>query len=219
MIEEILPDVARSEELFHDPDGAKLFPEEETVISRAVAKRRNEFTSARLCARKALTSLGYSPVPLVPGERGAPSWPDGVVGSMTHCAGYRAAALAKESDLSTIGIDAEPSAPLPDGVLEAIIRPEESDPLRRLGENQPDVHWDRLLFSAKESVYKAWFPLTKSWLGFEDASIEIAPTGTFSARFMVTPPEINGTKLYGFDGRWLQREDLVITAIGLSACR
>lgn len=217
MIEEILPGVVRAAELFHDPEGVALFPEEEAAISRAVAKRRNEFTSARWCAREALAALGYSPVPLVPGERGAPTWPDGVVGSMTHCAGYRAAALARDTEVVSIGIDAEPSAPLPDGVLDAVTREEETAPLHRLAEESPEVHWDRLLFSAKESVYKTWFPLTRRWLGFEDASITLDPSGTFRARLVVPGPEIAGSPVETFHGRWLTANGLLVTAITITA--
>lgn len=217
MIEEILPAATRSAELFQDPDEPiVLFPEEEEAVSRAVAKRRTEFSSARLCARRALAAMGHAPVPLVPGERGAPGWPAGIVGSMTHCAGYRAAVVANDTEITTIGVDAEPSDGLPDGVFDAIARPEEHDPVKRLIANAPDVHWDRLLFSAKESVYKAWFPLTRRWLGFEDASLELAEDGTFTARLLVDPPEVNGAPLTSFEGQWFSKNGLIVTAIALT---
>jgi 4'-phosphopantetheinyl transferase EntD len=82
-------------ESFVDPPEAVLFPEEEAVIARAVPKRRQEFTTARHCARTALATLGAPPAPILPGEMGAPTWPPGYVGTMTHCAGYRAAAIAR----------------------------------------------------------------------------------------------------------------------------
>jgi 4'-phosphopantetheinyl transferase EntD len=97
VIEGILPAVVVAEEAFVDPDGVALFPEEELVVAGAVVKRRTEFATARHCARAALSRLGVAPTPILPGERGAPQWPAGIVGSMTHCAGYRAAALAHRS--------------------------------------------------------------------------------------------------------------------------
>jgi enterobactin synthetase component D / holo-[acyl-carrier protein] synthase len=212
MIDEILPDKVRVAEAFQDRTDAMLFAEEEAVISRAVAKRRNEFTTVRHCAREALAALGYPPSPILPGERGAPGWPAEVVGSMTHCDGYRAAVVAHSTDLTTIGIDAEPNAALPEGVLDAIARPEELDHLRRLPST--GVHWDRLLFSAKESVYKAWFPVTRTWLDFEGASIDVHPeSGTFHARVLVDTPPTASRPLPEFHGRWLATDDLVITAI------
>jgi 4'-phosphopantetheinyl transferase EntD len=78
------------------------------------------------------------------------------------------------------------------------------------------VHWDRLIFSAKESVYKAWFPLTRRWLDFDEAAITLDPSsGTFSARLLVPPPFVGGRSLTGFDGRFLVQDGLVLTAIVL----
>ncbi|GAA0991660.1 4'-phosphopantetheinyl transferase superfamily protein [Acrocarpospora macrocephala] len=206
MIEKILPPWVESAEAFADPVEATLFPEEERYIAKAVDKRRREFTTARYCARQAMARLGIPPAPIVPGERGAPGWPPGVVGTMTHCDGYRAAALSVEA--VTIGIDAEPDAPLPEGVLDTIALPGER---QALGDLDGSVHWDRLLFSAKESVYKAWFPLARRWLGFEEAEITLHPAGTFAARLLVPGPR----GLTGFDGRWLRESGLVVTAITL----
>jgi len=101
-------------EVFGDPPAAPLFPEDERAVARAVGKRRREFATARFYARTALARLGLDPAPIVPGPRGEPGWPAGVVGSMTHCAGYRAAAVARAEDVLTIGVDAEPDEPLPE---------------------------------------------------------------------------------------------------------
>lgn len=158
-----------------------LYPEELEVVAAAVDKRRREFAAVRHCARGALTELGHPPVPLLPGERGAPRWPAGIVGSMTHCTGFAAAALARATDLASLGIDAEPHGVLPHGVLEAIGLPQEQALVRRLDQEQPAVRWDRLLFCAKEAVYKTWFPLTGQWLGFEEALIDLRPDDTAPA--------------------------------------
>lgn len=217
MIEAILPAGVVAADLFHDPPDAKLFPEEERVIEQAVEKRRKEFTTGRLCAREALGKLGLPPSPLLPGPRGEPQWPPGVVGSITHCAGYRGAALGRRGQVRGIGIDAEPNEPLADGVLEAVSLPEERAGLRALAASHPRVQWERMLFSAKESVYKSWFPLTGRWLGFEDAVITFDPDGgTFSARLLVTGPEVDGEMLNVFPGRWMVRRGLILTAVVIS---
>jgi 4'-phosphopantetheinyl transferase EntD len=71
-----------------------------------------------------------------------------------------------------------------------------------------------MLFCAKETVYKAWFPLTGRWLGFEEADITLDPAaGTFTARLLVPGPEIDGRELTAFGGRWLARRGLIVTAI------
>ena len=217
MSEEILlPAVAAVEE-FGDRADAVLFPEEEAVIGRAVEKRRREFTTGRACARAALARLGQPPVAILRGERGSPDWPAGIVGSITHCAGYRAAAVARATEVLAIGLDAEPDQPLPDGVLGAISLAAERASLRDLARSAPGPSWDRLLFCAKESVYKAWFPLTGRWLGFEQARITLDPAaGTFTARLLVPGPDVDGRELTAFDGRWLARGGLILTAISVA---
>jgi 4'-phosphopantetheinyl transferase EntD len=218
VIEELLPSCVAAVEARQDCANAQLFPEEQAQVARAVDKRRREFTTARMCARAALGELGLPAVSIPTGDRGEPLWPAGVVGSITHCDGYRACAVARSSQIASIGIDAEPNAALPDGLLGDIARPEELPALRRLGAELPDVHWDRMLFSAKESVYKAWFPLAKRWLGFEDAVLEIDPdAGTFEARLLVTGPSLAGRPLVGFSGRWRLDEGILATAIAMSA--
>lgn len=193
-----------------------LFPEEAAAVANAVDQRRREFATVRHCARTALGTLGVPPAPIVPGDKGAPRWPAGFVGSMTHCAGYRAAAVARDAAVVSIGIDAEPAAPISDpGVLPLISHESERTALAALGERHPHVPWDRLLFSAKESVYKTWFPLTGLWLGFEEARLDLAPDGTFTAELLVPGPTVAGERLGGFSGRWLIRDGIAVTAIVL----
>ena len=218
MISEILPAVVASAEAFDDPADAALFPAEEALIARAVQKRRREFATGRHCARAALGGLGIAPVPILPGQGGAPQWPPGIVGSITHCAGYRAAAVARAGEVVTIGLDAEPAQWLPAEVLGLVALPDERDRLLDLARAEPDSCWDRLLFSAKESVYKAWFPLARRWLGFADADITInAADGTFEARLLIPAPESSGVPVAGFSGRWLSRDGMILTAISVLA--
>ncbi|HVK24496.1 MAG TPA: 4'-phosphopantetheinyl transferase superfamily protein, partial [Actinokineospora sp.] len=217
MIERILPPAVTPAEAFTDPPEATLLPEEEPIIAKAVDKRRREFTTVRYCARQALAKLGIPPLPILPGEKGAPTWPDGIVGSMTHCKGYRAAVVAHAADVVTVGIDAEPHIQLPDGVLNATTCATERVHLAELAETHPDIHWDKLLFAAKESVYKAWFPLMRKWLGFEDARVTFDPAGTFEAELVVPGPVIAGEQIGGFSGRWLVDDGLAVTAITILA--
>jgi 4'-phosphopantetheinyl transferase EntD len=217
VIERILPPAAVVAESFTDPAGLTLFPEEEKLVANSVDRRRREFTTVRHCARQALAELGIAPVPIVSGERGAPVWPAEVVGSMTHCEGYRAAVLGRVSQFATLGVDAEPHAPLPEGVLDAIGLPAERDRIAALTAADPTTCWDRLLFSAKESVYKAWFPLTARWLDFEEADIVLDPAGTFVARLLVPGPVLGGEQVTAFHGRFLVERGLLATAISIPA--
>ena len=216
MLASLLPPVVVAvEALGDDPPGTgasgvpevAVFPGEEDLIAKAVPARRREFVTARRCAREALRQLGHRPAPIRSGPHREPIWPDGVLGSITHCAGYRAAAVARAAEVTALGIDAESHAALPDGVRELVTTDGEPDMLAELSRTHPDVHWDRLLFSAKESIYKAWFPAHRGWLGFEDATLTIDPaTHTFAARLRP------GGELRG---RFLTTPTLVLTAIAI----
>ncbi|WP_411084083.1 4'-phosphopantetheinyl transferase family protein [Streptomyces sp. cmx-18-6] len=198
-----------------DGDGTFLFPEEEALVATAVPGRRREFTTVRHCARTALAAFGFPPAPLIRGPRGAPRWPAGMVGSLTHCTGYRAAAVARTTTAASLGIDAEPAEPLRDeGVLNMVTLAPERTALRELAAHRPDIPWDRLLFSAKESVYKTWSPLTGRPLGFHEAHITLHPHGTFTATLLVPGTTRTGhPPLTGFEGRWRLHDGVLITAV------
>jgi 4'-phosphopantetheinyl transferase EntD len=217
VIEAILPAAAAVAEARDDEAEVALFPTEAAMMGRAVEKRRREFATGRDCAHRALAALGLEPVAIPGGERGEPLWPTGVVGAITHCRGYRGCAVARATEVAAVGIDAEPHAPLPAGLIGDVARPEETGPLAELARAEPGVHWDRLLFSAKESVYKAWYPLTGRWLGFEDAVLSFDPDQRrFHARLLVPGPVVAGAELTGFEGRWLVADGLVLTAVMVS---
>jgi 4'-phosphopantetheinyl transferase EntD len=237
-IAELLPGEAIAVETRAEVLAVELFPEERAAVARSVEKRRREYVAARACARAALAALGLPPAPILNGERGQPLWPEGLVGSITHCAGYRACAVARATQLAALGIDAEPDEPLPEGVLARVARSEERPMLAELARAAPAVSWERLLFSAKEAVYKAWFPLAACWLGFEDAVLTIDPrAGTFHARLLKPWPEGAAERVGAsrgeagpgeasrrgwmgpevLEGRWAAREGLVLSAVALPA--
>src|SRR5437879_5639189 len=186
-----------------------LLPEEEHLLAGALERRRREFAAGRSCARRALARLGWPNFAVLKGPNREPIWPPGVLGSITHCGDYCAAAAGRVEELGAIqglGIDAELNVPLPDSIAELICTPAEC---RSLVE-APGVNAPALLFSAKESVYKAWFPIAGRWRDYRDAEIDCAhaarrravrlppsalPGGlqsrvTFSGRFGVTATHV-----------------------------
>jgi 4'-phosphopantetheinyl transferase EntD len=207
MIATLVP-ASASAEMFSDAPESTMFPVEAAAVAGAVTQRRREFGTVRYCARKALRQLGVPPVPIIPDVNRAPRWPAGVVGSMTHCAGYRAAVVARSRELGGVGIDAEPHAPLPPAAGDLTLREEERQRLFALADAHPSLHWDRIVFCAKEAVYKAWFPLTRRWLDFPDVSVTVHVDGTFDARLRVPGPPA----LDGFGGKWVVGRGLVVAA-------
>lgn len=134
--------------------------------------------------------------------------------------------MARSADILTLGIDAEPHAPLPDNVIEIILAtPEEEAALTGLTRLHPGIHWDRLLFSAKETVYKAWYPFHHRMLAFKEAELlftrgpqapgDTAPAhGTYTARLLIPGPLLTAeTGPEVFTGRWIVRDGYLATAI------
>ncbi len=197
---DILPSGAVSVETRKHLKWVALFPEEQHAIRRAGSKRRAEFISARACAREALAQIGFPGLAVPKGFDGGPIWPGGVVGSVTHCAGLRAVAVVRRGRFAALGIDAEPEAPLPPGVLPAISTRRERAKLRWAGLRIGTVAPDRLLFSAKEAAFKCLCGAGADAADF--ASVRIAlGWGTFIA--------MGGTRRQRLTGRWHVRDGFI----------
>jgi 4'-phosphopantetheinyl transferase EntD len=216
----LLPAGVAVAESFGDEPDADLRPEEAAAVAGAAERRRREFAAVRACARAALVALGVPPVAVPPDvgaeqawARRAPVWPQGVTGSMTHCDGYRAAAVTRLDVLAAVGVDAEPHDRLPDGVQHRVTLGEERAMLAALTAERDDIAWDRVLFSAKESVFKAWFPLAQRWLGFEECRVELDVDGSVRASLLVPGPVVDGVRIGVLHGRWRALRTHVGTAI------
>ena len=205
MIADILPAGVVAAESFGPAAYRGLFPGEAAAIATADPGRRAEFAAGRAVARAALASLGAPPGPVPRGPAGEPVWPGGVVGSITHCAGYRACAVGLARDLAAIGIDAEPCLALADGLLAEVAGAAERAWLAELSTASPGVPWDRVLFCAKEAVYKAWYPRTGQRPGLRSMTVQVATAGTFAAAL---PPA-------SLTGRWLVSGGLIVTAVSV----
>ncbi|MGQ0825905.1 MAG: 4'-phosphopantetheinyl transferase family protein [Actinomycetota bacterium] len=213
MIGELLPSCVSVYEIRGSPVPDPLFEIEAASVVTAVGKRKREFALGRTCARRALLQLGAGSVPIPRGADRAPVWPPGVVGSITHCDGYVAAAVASRDQCAAIGIDAEPDEPLPVGVLEAVAM----DAERSWIQAGPSEARDRVLFSAKESIYKAWYGLTQHWLGFEDALVDFdITTESFTTTLRVSePPAVVCAS--GMRGRFRRAGGLILTSVVVAA--
>lgn len=176
-----------------------LLPEETMAVAAAVPSRVEEFATGRVAARAALDALGVAPAAIPADSSRRPVWPDGVVGSITHCRGVAAAAVARAGDLHVLGIDAEPAEPLEVGVLEVVTTPSERDRLAIATFPLAGT----VVFSAKESFYKCWSAAGGPWLEFDDVEVDLAPAGSFVAR-----PRVGG----GWSGRWRVVDGFVVTA-------
>ncbi len=177
-----LPDGVRWEETA--PRVVAPHPAEAPAVERAVPSRRTEFASARECARAALGRLhpAWGTIPVPRRDDGAPQWPEGVVGAISHCDGLHAAAVAPEDGIGALGIDVEPARPLPASVAELVLNDSERRSLAASGAI------DTVGFSLKEALFKTWWPRTGTWLDFSEAEVEARPDGTARLRVRRSHP-------------------------------
>jgi 4'-phosphopantetheinyl transferase EntD len=215
MISKLLPQTVACSEQIGEFSGRLLRGEEEALGLNAVMSRRNSFTAGRTCARQALKAIGMPEVPIPRGQRGEPIWPNGIVGSITHCKGYCATAVAHNRDALALGIDAEANEALPSNVLDTIALKAEIDWIQRA--RKSPCNWDTLLFSIKESVYKAWYPVVHCWLDFEQVLVAIYPeTSSFNARIL-SPASVQAPpNMVSLQGRYSADKSLILTAIFVS---
>lgn len=151
--------------------GEVLLPEEAACLpARAMPARRRDFWLGRVAGRRALQALGHPATPLLIGAGRAPVWPPGVVGSISHAGGEAVAAAAWSREVAALGLDLEVIRPLDAGVAGLIADPAEQawiggDPARLIR-----------LFSAKESIFKALYPLHGAFFDFDAVHLDPAQT-------------------------------------------
>ncbi len=197
-----------------DPaDEAHLFAEERLLVASAAPKRRREFASARCLAHALLAQLGAAPGPLGREANRAPIWPVGIVGSISHCDERVAVAVAHGRDHAGVGIDIEPDVPIESGLWSRICTPTEIARLDGSDENTRG-RTVRLLFSAKEALYKCVHPHAQRFIGFQEAEILLQPEGRFAASL---PDDVScALPVRGaLTGRLVRREGWILTGMSL----
>jgi 4'-phosphopantetheinyl transferase EntD len=191
----------------------ELYPDERAHIASSVAKRRAEFGTARVVARRALAELGFPPMSLVPYPDRAPRWPEGVVGSISHCTGLCAVVVARSSFVQGLGLDVECAGQL-DAALETTICT--TAERQWLASYPPEErgHWAKMLFSAKEAFYKCQFPTTRTFLDYLEVDVRInVEDGTFAVTCARSGAQWRAVEMA--KGRHLRTGELIVTAATL----
>ncbi|WP_343565066.1 4'-phosphopantetheinyl transferase family protein [Kiloniella sp. b19] len=138
-------------------------------LQNALARRQREFIAGRLCAAEAIQKTrGQKSFP-TRNPDGSPSWPEGLTGSITHSHNLAIAAVGPSRLYRGIGVD-----------LERTILPEELPAISSviLGQKEQAL-WSRqmnsrmltLLFSAKESLFKALYPDIPRYSDFKSSEL------------------------------------------------
>jgi 4'-phosphopantetheinyl transferase EntD len=190
---------------------------EAALAGRMAPERRAQFIAGRTLARLALARLGFAATALPRAGSGAPLWPRGCVGSITHCgAGADAwcgVVVARTLDRRALGLDAEPDEPLAPGLLPRVLGPAD-----RMADDGGDGVLAKLVFSAKESVYKALHPLTGHPLDFHDVGVALDHRRrTFAARVLRDDWPSGAPSVVA--GRWHRADGLILTAVEIAGER
>jgi len=180
-------------ELVDTGQSLPLHPQEEQLVAHAAPKRRRDFAMGRTCAHAALAQVTQDRGPLPKGEDGAPCWPTGVVGSITHTNGYAAALVAREADFSGLGVDAERIGGVTRDLWPRLFHADELDYLAQRSDADCAA---TILFCAKEACHKAG---RERILSFHDLQVRLADDA-FAAR--------RGAE--EFQGRFVSDGDLML---------
>jgi 4'-phosphopantetheinyl transferase EntD len=160
-------------------DPAQPFPlpeAEHAYVAGAHPKRRAEFAAGRHCARAAMAALGLHPQALLRDAKGAPCWPEPVVGSVTHTAGYAAAAVGRHYDYAGVGLDAVCAGDLDAEQWRLVLTARETAWLHAQPASHHATH-AAVMVSAKEAFFKCQYAVTSAWLDFKAIEVGISPTG------------------------------------------
>jgi 4'-phosphopantetheinyl transferase EntD len=160
------PDLRIGHRLIQPGDEDALFPEEAVSMAARSREARRAGGAGRLVARALMPELGFKPGPIRGTPAGAPDWPRGLTGSFAHDDTVAVCAIASAREFRSLGIDVEPIAPLPFEMIDLVTTPRERQGLDPLG--------GRVVFAAKEAVYKAVYPLNGRFLEFHDIEIDLA---------------------------------------------
>lgn len=148
-------------------DELALRPTEMSAFAGSIASVRRASGAARIVARHLLAQLGHADWSLPKTASGAPSWPAGIVGSLSHDAHLAVAAIAMRDAFRILGIDVEPAETLSPDLLDIVATPRERTAIEH------DPYGGRLLFAAKEAVYKAVYPLDRTFLDHHDVEVDL----------------------------------------------
>lgn len=191
-----------------------LFPEEKKYLKNVSSEvRKLTYTLGRGCAHCILEKYGYNNFPILKDISGAPVFPETLTGSISHTNNWAVAAMAKNDIVKGIGIDIEDlSRKVNPGIKRIIATPDEKKTIEDLPKNQQDK-CIKIIFSAKESIYKCVYSISGVPLKFQDLSIKfIDKPGMFSWYLSVECKNLQ-PESFQYIGKFVIKDDLVMTSV------
>lgn len=158
-----------------------LFPDEASLLDGATPARAREIAAGRILGRVVLAELSCLPTAILRAPSGAPIWPPGFCGSISHSRRHVAVAVARTTAFDSIGIDIEDGRSLGASISDVASGVELEGLGHHLGaENSDDA--GRMIHSAKEALFKCQAPVTDCQdLDFLDIRLEPDFAGTAKA--------------------------------------
>lgn len=212
MFEKLLPSsvvvVESRSALWDEP----LLPAEAASLGEVPPERHREFAAGRACARHALALLGVEGFPIVAGADRVPIWPPGFTGSITHCAGFAVAAVARTETFDAVGVDVETAALLDERTLEVVCTASERAAIARAPTTRLERGvWAKVFYSAKETAYKCAYTCDRVFLDYHDLEVSVDPdSGEFDV--VVTPAAETGAPARHVRGKFVVESGYVAAA-------
>ncbi|HBM06893.1 MAG TPA: 4'-phosphopantetheinyl transferase, partial [Pseudomonas sp.] len=149
-------------------------------------------------------------------EDRSPCWPAGVVGSITHGAGWAAAAVARREQWRGIGLDVEKQIPTTraDRLVAEILTPNELEGYAALDETQRALRVT-LTFSLKESLFKALYPLVNKRFYFQEAELIHHDSSGYARLRLLTGLSEDWKPGAELDGQFVQFDDYLLSLVSI----
>jgi 4'-phosphopantetheinyl transferase EntD len=214
----LFPPGAIAAELREPGNPDLLLPAEAAKLGCAVPQRVQEFAAGRLCARRALAEFGIVDFPIRVGDDRQPLWPDLMLGSITHTAGFCAAAVVERRRVAALGLDSEVVGDVKPKIWSRVCVPREIEWVRSLPALEQAAAVT-LIFSAKEAFYKCQYPVVHERLNFADVTVEAAGWGGSDGAFRIHAARniaIAQCATLPMQGQYLFHEGLVSAGIAIA---
>ena len=193
----------------------RLLPEEQAIAeSFGLQRRRNEFKLGRIFAHVALSKFGLESEPILRNPKTRePCWPEPILGSITHSAGFAAVAVGLKKEIKGVGIDLESFSRSVDFKISRHICVDSELKWLESLQTKEAIQALRIIFSAKESIFKCLYPFTKTYLSFKDAEVSIHETeNKFSFTIFKSIPSII-EKGFTHHGRYSKIDKMLLTSV------
>lgn len=195
---------------FTENDKVHFLTEVEKKLTLGYSEKRLiDFSTGRYCARKALLELGIEDISILIGKDKETIWPDGIVGSISHCDTLAGVIVAKKSDHISLGLDIEEIGRVTPDLWDLVFTENEKKYLSVLCEEEILVQ-STAIFSIKEAFYKFQHPITKTFLDFLDVEVELPNLKNVN---IITETTDSISKIRANQVRWFIHHDCVISVI------